>query len=144
MAQVITTKYNPASGKITAKCWCKTMRVEAYTTKAELGASHAHRNAADQLVKFLNANKDAGVMWEIIANSEGIAANEWVFIMECQTAPEARHEYRVSWEIDVLADSYERAARWVQDQYFAQGHAGYFEVKRAGDINPVVVDFQGE
>lgn len=38
MAHVINTKYSPASGSITAKCWRKTVRHEAYSTKAETGA----------------------------------------------------------------------------------------------------------
>lgn len=143
MAHTITTKYNPSTGKITVDCWRKRIFVEAYTTKAESGAEVAHTLAAEKLVAFLNQDKE-GVEWHIIAAAEGIKPNTYTFIIQTRAMPETRTEYRVMWEIDTLADSYESAARWTQDTFFAQGHAGHFEVKAKGDKHPVVVDFIGE
>lgn len=144
MAHTVTTKYNPATGKITAKCWRKTVRIEGYTTKAVSGAEEAHREALAKLLAFLNVDRD-GVEWFEIACAEGIDANTYTFIIDTRSTEIGRgHEYRITWEIDTVAASHADAARWVADTYFAQSHNPYFEVKcrTAGwkDKHPVIVD----
>lgn len=144
MAHTVTTKYNPASGKITAKCWRKTVRIEAYSTKAISGAEPAHRAALEKLLAFLNQDKE-GVEWFEVAAAEGIAANTYTFIIGTRPADTGRgHEYRVTWEIDTVAASHEDAARFVAATYFAQSTSQHFEVKCRTpgwkDKHPVIVD----
>ena len=128
MAHTVTTKYNPATGKITAKCWRKTTRIEGYSTKACKGAEDAHREALNNLLAHLNIDRD-GVEWFEVAAAEGINANEYTFIIDTRPATEGRgHEYRITWEIDTIAASHEDAARWVAATYFAQSHNPYFTV----------------
>lgn len=149
MSHVINTKYNPASGSITAKCWRKTVRMEAYTSKACSGALQAHTEAAEKLLAFLNQDRD-GVQWVIIAAAESYKANEYTFIIDTVRDEGANH-YRVTWCTDVQADSYNDAARQVAARNFQQrisngeeGSACVFEVARQDDgwkdKDPVIVD----
>lgn len=149
MSHVINTKYNPASGNISATCWRKSVRHEAYTTKAETGARQAHRAAAEKLIAFLNADRD-GIKWVIIADAESYKANEYVFIIDTVRDEGANH-YRVTWGVDVYANSYNDAARIVAARNFqqriaegAEGSACVFDVARQDegwkDQYPVVVD----
>lgn len=146
MSHTVTTKYNPATGKITAKCWRASVRIDAYSTKNISGDLEAHRAALNTLLSKLNADKD-GVEWFEIAAAEGLKANEYTFIIDTRSTEIGRgHEYRISWEIDTVAASHEDAARWVAATYFSQSHKPYFEVKcrTAGwkDKHPVIVDME--
>lgn len=146
MSHTVTTKYNPATRKITAKCWKTSVRVDGYTTKNISGDIDAHRAALNTLLSKLNADADNGrIEWFEIAAAEGLKANEYTFIIDTRSNEIGRgHEYRISWEIDTVAASHEDAARWVAKTYFAQNHQPYFEVKcrTAGwkDKHPVIVD----
>lgn len=139
MAHTVTTKYNPATGKITAKCWRASVRVEAYSTKAISGELPAHRAALEKLLAKLNADGEM-VKWFEVAAAEGIKANEYTFVIDTRLESDCNREYRVMWQIDTTAGSYEEAADYVHKTYFAQGTSPYFEVKAKGDKYPVVVD----
>ncbi len=144
MAHTISTKYNPATGKITAKCWNGSIRIDGYDTKAAQSDLKAHREAAEALLQNkLNADKEGGE-WTIIAAAEGIKANEYTFIIDYIVEPGARKEYLVTWSIDVMADSYKDAARWTQDTFFAQGSQMSFEVRPRDVANPITIDFTKE
>lgn len=143
MSHTVATKYNPATGKITAKCWNGRIIVDGYNNKNTLGELAAHREAVKVLLKKLNNGDDNGE-WTITAAAEGLKAMEYTFIIDYVALPAQKREYRVMWEIYTTADSYESAARWVQNTYFAQGHQGHYEVKARGDVYPVVVDFLPE
>lgn len=61
-----------------------------------------------------------------------------------QPAPqERRKEFRVSWCIDVDADSPEEAARFVWQRYFQHGHtASIFEVQQSGELDSEMIDVE--
>lgn len=148
MAHTVISKYNPATGRITAKCWRASVRVEAYSTKAISGPIPAHRAALDHLLSKLNADNDI-VEWFEVAAAEGINANEYTFIIDTRPAlgEGKQSEYRITWEIDTTASSYEEAARWTAKTYFAQEAAPYFEMRRRiengkFEKHPVIVDLE--
>ena len=54
-----------------------------------------------------------------------------------------QEEYRVTWCIDVSADSPEDAVRQVWEQYFQRGHtATIFEVQQSGELDSEMIDME--
>ena len=81
--QSIETKFfgptNTKGSRIKATCWLKSKTVD-YNHSLDIGENH--RAAAQALVDALNAERDGGMQWRIVATGENVRGTGIVAIID--------------------------------------------------------------